>query len=72
MCRTCYYAYPEGYQHIAGVREKKLNLVFSSEDIDLFNEIAEEANLHNTSYQNAVKRMIKYYQKINEIKMNDK
>lgn len=67
MCKTCYYAYPEEYQHIAGVREKKLALVFSSEDIDLFNEIVEEANLHNTSYQSIVKRMIKYYQKINEI-----
>ena len=68
MCKTCYYAYPEEYQHIAGVREKQLNLVFNSEDIDLFNEIVEEANLHNTSYQSVVKRMIKYYQKINTIK----
>lgn len=67
MCKTCYYAYPEEYEHIAGVREKKLDLVFSSEDIDLFNEIVEEANLHNTSYQSVVKRMIQYYQKINEI-----
>ncbi len=47
-----------------------LDLVFSSEDIDLFNEIVEEANLHKTSYQNMVKRMIKYYQKINEVKDN--
>ena len=67
MCKTCYYAYPEAYQHIAGVREKKLDLVFSSEDIDLFNEIVEEADLHNISYQSVVKRMIKYYQKINKI-----
>ena len=67
MCKICYYAYPEEYEHIAGVREKKLDLVFSSEDIDLFNEIVEEANLHNTSYQSVVKRMIQYYQKINEI-----
>lgn len=68
MCKTCYYAYPEEYQHIAGVKEKKLALVFSSEEIDLFNEIAEEAKLHNTSYQSVVKRMIKYYHKINKNK----
>ena len=42
-------------KHIAGVREKKLDLVFSSEDIDLFNEIVEEADLHNISYQSVVK-----------------
>ena len=68
MCRTCYYAHPEEYQHIAGIREKKLALVFGGDDIDLFNEIVEEANLHKTSYQSVVKRMIKYYQNINENK----
>lgn len=68
MCKTCYYAYPEEYQHIAGVKEKKLDLVFSSKDIDLFNEIVGEANLYNTSYQDVIKRMIKYCRKINETK----
>lgn len=66
MCRTCYYAHPEEYQHIAGIREKKLALVFGGDDIDLFNEIVEEANLHKTSYQSVVKRMIKYYHKIKD------
>lgn len=69
MCRTCYYAYPEKYQHIAGETEKKLNIVFHSEDIDLYNQIAEHAKSHNISYQSAVKRMIEYYQCIS--KMND-
>lgn len=64
MCRTCYYAYPEDYQHIAGETEKKLNLVFNSEDLDLYNQIVEQAKLHHISYQSAVKRMIEYYQKV--------
>lgn len=68
MCKTCYYAYPEEYQHIAGENEKKLNIVFSNEDIDLYNQIVEQAELRNISYQSVVKRMIEYYQRINEIK----
>ena len=43
-------------KQIAVFRENKLDLVFSSEDIDLFNEIVEEADLHNISYQSVVKK----------------
>lgn len=68
MCRTCYYAYPEEYQHIAGEMEKKLSIVFNSEDIDLYNQIVEQAKSHNISYQSAVKRMIEYYQRIDKMK----
>ena len=66
MCKTCYYAYPENYQHIAGEKEKKLNIVFNNEEMELYNQIVEQAELHNISYQSAVKRIIEYYQAINE------
>lgn len=66
MCKTCYYAYPEEYQHIAGNMEKRVNLVFHNEDMELFNQIAEQAGVHNISYQSAVKRMLQYYQHIDE------
>ncbi len=65
MCKTCYYAYPENYQHIAGEKEKKLNIVFNNEEMELYNQIVEQAELHNISYQSVVKRMIEYYQYIN-------
>ena len=66
MCKTCYYAYPEDYQHIAGKIERKLNIVFNGEDVDLYIQIAEQAKLQHISYQSAVKRMIEYYQRINK------
>lgn len=64
-CKTCYYAYPENYQHIAGEKEKKLNIVFNNEEMELYNQIVEQAELHNISCQSAVKRIIEYYQAIN-------
>lgn len=46
-------------------KEKKLNIVFNNEDMELYNQIVEQAELHNISYQSVVKRMIEYYQYIN-------
>lgn len=68
MCKSCYYAYPEEYQHIAGEMEKKLDIVFRNEDEDLYDLIVEQAKLHHISYQSAVKRMIEYYQRISKRK----
>lgn len=68
MCKTCYYAYPENYEHIAGEKERKLNIVFKSDDIELYDKLVEQAEIHNISYQSVVKRMIRYYQQINRKK----
>lgn len=68
MCKTCYYAYPENYQHIAGKIERKLNIIFNNEDISLYNEIIKQAELHNLSQQNVIKRMIEYYQQTTDKK----
>lgn len=68
MCQTCYYAYPENYQHIAGEKEKRLNIVFRNEEIKLYENIVEQAEIHNISYQTAVKRIMEYYQRISNKK----
>lgn len=67
MCRTCYYAYPENYQHVAGQTEKRLDLVFSDEDMLLYDAIAEQVKLHNITYQSAIKRMIEYYRHMSKM-----
>ena len=68
MCQTCYYAYPENYQHIAGETEKRINIVFKNEDLKIYDEIVKQAELHNLSYQNVIKRMMDYYQKTDQNK----
>lgn len=64
MCKFCYYAYPENYQHIAGEQEKKLNIIFRNEDMQIYEKIIEMANAQNVSNQTAVKRILEYYQRI--------
>lgn len=65
VCKTCYYAYPEEYQHIAGRKERKLDIVFKNDEIELYEKIVKQAELHNISYQRELKRIIEYYQQIN-------
>lgn len=36
MCKHCYWAYPENYDHIAGVPEKKVDIVFKGSDKEVY------------------------------------
>ena len=42
-----------------------VSIVFNNEEMELYKQIVEQAELHNISYQSAVKRIIEYYQAIN-------
>lgn len=64
MCKSCYYAYPENYQHIAGKAEKRLNIVFNEDEMVLYKNIVQQAELHGRTYEEQVKRMIAYYANI--------
>lgn len=43
MCRTCYWASPDAYEHIAGVPERRLGLAMQGEDVPMFDRIRELA-----------------------------
>lgn len=43
FCRSCYYAYPEHYSHIAGEQERKIDIVFKAEDLELYRKIQTRA-----------------------------
>lgn len=65
MCRTCYYAFPENYQHIAGEQERKLNIIFRDNDIGLYDKLLERAQIENMTSQDFVKRIMKYFEQTN-------
>ena len=64
MCRTCYYAYPEHYEHVAGRKEKRLSIAFHDEDMYLYENITKGAAQHGRTYEEEVKRIIEYYERI--------
>ena len=68
ICQSCYYAFPEKYTHIAGIQERKINIVFRNQDIDLYEQIAKQANMENISIQDFIKRIFEYYAKLSSKK----
>ena len=64
MCQTCYYAYPKSYEHVAGKKEKRLDLVFSGDEVNIYEKITEFAEKREITEQQAAKRLLEYSYKI--------
>ena len=64
FCRTCYYAFPEHYEHIAGDYERRVDLIFKGDEIPLYDRIIERSK--HTAEDKAVfiKRAIAYYMEL--------
>lgn len=61
FCRTCYYAYPEQYTHIAGDEERRIDIVFKGkEETSLYDELIRGAEHSDESVMDHVKRLIAY------------
>lgn len=60
FCELCYYAFPEHYEHIAGKKEKRIELVFGENDMDIYNKIINMADKYKIPKQDLIKRLLKY------------
>ena len=69
MCCSCYYAYPENYEHVAGRKEKRINISFAENDMELYESVAKLAALDGKTYEDEIKRMIEYYDRIHQKKI---
>lgn len=56
MCSGCYYAHPEHYSHIAGAVEKRIDIIFKTdEDLKIYETIKSLASSQGISIQDAFK-----------------
>ena len=60
ICGTCYYASPEEYEHIAEREERRMDIIFRENDMDVYNMIMEYAQNDKTTAQEAFKRIVRY------------
>ena len=51
ICRTCYWAYPEDYEHIAMKRERRIDITFSESQIGIFDRLKSLAVERSKSIQ---------------------
>lgn len=64
-CRSCYYAFPENYTHVACVDERKVDMVFKGDkEVHLFDTVSREAAQSNESIPDYIKRLIKYAEEL--------
>lgn len=61
ICMRCFWAYPEDYDHVAGISEKVIMLIFSDEEIEDYQKLIKMIGEENA--QKVIKRLIKEYVK---------
>lgn len=59
-CQTCYWAYPEEYTHVAMKEERRVDIIFSGQDIKIYNTLEEQAKRDDSTIQEEIKRQLKY------------
>lgn len=57
ICKECYWAYPERYTHVALKQERRVDLIFSGENIDTYEKIAKHSS--GESIQSAIMNLLK-------------
>lgn len=58
-CRTCYWASPTAYTHAAGVREARLEIVWTDAEINKLEKIKNEASRSGQTVQELIKNLLK-------------
>ncbi|MBC7427686.1 MAG: HNH endonuclease [Bacteriovorax sp.] len=56
VCQSCYWAYPESFTHVATKEERRVDIVFSGNELKQYQKITEQAILNNTTIQDEIKK----------------
>lgn len=63
ICKECFWAYPENYNHIAMHPQRRLDIVFNNDDIDIYDKMDTLSKENNKSIQILTKEAISLYLK---------
>jgi hypothetical protein len=59
VCRSCYWAEPNAYRHVAMQRQSRADLVWVGDEVKDFERIKREAKRHAISVPQEIKRLLK-------------
>lgn len=59
LCRSCYWASPNDYSHVAMQEQRRIDLVWVGDEVKDFEQIRQEAARHQRSVSEEIKRVIK-------------
>jgi len=63
VCQSCYWAYPDAYKHIALRRIRRLDIVWSEHEVEVFEKFRERVERLNKSMPDYVKSIIENHLK---------
>jgi hypothetical protein len=58
ICLTCYWAYPENYEHIAMVQIRRLDIIFRGDEVSVYDALKKQAAHENKEIQEIVKKLV--------------
>lgn len=58
ICRTCYWAYPENYTHVAMRTQRSLNVTWEGDEVKNFDMLTEESDQTGRSPQELIKIIV--------------
>lgn len=57
-CRSCYWAYPESYSHVATRDIRRLDIMWAGEDVDTYDELSAAAAKQDADMPDYVKKVL--------------
>lgn len=59
ICRRCYWAHPEDYEHVALRQVRRLDIVWSEEEVAVFEQLRQQAQQRGTAMPEYVKAVLR-------------
>ena len=58
MCRSCFWAFPENYTHIAGERVRRVEIEWRGSEVEVFERIRDHAEKENITVAVFIKKLL--------------
>ncbi len=55
ICQTCFWAFPEDYQHVAMSQERRIHLVWQGDEVNEYDELSRAADAQNVNLHDYLK-----------------
>ena len=59
VCRSCYWAEPTAYRHVAMRQQRRADLVWVGDEVEDFDRLRREAERHRRSVPDEIKKIVK-------------
>lgn len=63
ICKTCYWAYPENYKHVAMQQIRRLDIIWQNDEVSEYEALLNESRQNNQFFPDFVKEILRKHLK---------